>query len=362
MFSVLRMICVVALVLSSNAAANAAPDGYWTITGIIENVDAGVSGTNRCQIANLELRFKSRWSNGLGCTTGFNGECPWGTAWGQTRTNSSGQFSIRSNRFVDQGRKRDVLIEYRSMGSWLSLKTVSGIDSNTPRLTQGNNWTFSLGTVMTDKLDCPTVLTDAPEAPKELVPTSAQNGGGKGAGPCGNIDLEIVSVAIRRRTANGNEYSPRYIEWEVTIRNNGTSAYAGTGKCKTKVALDLYVNSNVRSYSVSMTNPIPAGGTAVFSSPTQGYFGSQSSLNASYGVLFTVDSQNELQETNEQNNRRPGCYSLATEEYSDGPCTSQRRSQADNSKRSSELRPNPSYRNSKSVLVRNRHHARSRPK
>ena len=155
------------IVLCCNTFAISASTGYWTIAATIENVDAGIDATTRCQMEDLELRFRSRWADGQGCITGFTGECPWGAVWGKTTTNSQGRFSMRSNLFADQGRKRDVQIEYRSQGSWLPLEIISDIDANTTHLTQGNNWIFDVGTITTDKLDCPLVLSDAPHTDPE---------------------------------------------------------------------------------------------------------------------------------------------------------------------------------------------------
>ena len=78
-----------------------------------------------------------------------------------------------------------------------------------------------------------------------------------------------------------------------------------------------------------MSDLIPAGETAVFFSPSSGYFGQESELLSNYNVLFTVDPDNTIAETNEQNNRQPGCYSPLSEIYAEGACTNQRRIQGD---------------------------------
>ena len=99
--------------------------GYWRIQGQLANVDESPLGVRKCEMANVRLRFRSRWSDGQGCIVGFSGECPWGLSWGQAVTDANGRFSETSPFFIDLGRKRDLLIEHRALGGdWKTLAIV----------------------------------------------------------------------------------------------------------------------------------------------------------------------------------------------------------------------------------------------
>lgn len=294
--------------LSSNTTAQTA--GHWRITGTLVNVDSELGNILRCEKANVNVRVRSRWANGAGV-----GEHPWGPSWGQFTTGAQGQFSKTGPRFANQGKKRDLLIEFQKMGQWQTLKLIEDYDGLVPHTSNGNVWTFDLGALETTAFDCAFEGQEAKKKPEiKINPDAFKHSG---------VDLEIVDSEIRRRTINNMEHPPGRVEWEVTIRNNGNTDYLGTGQDLTKVQLRLYRPSSQPTYDILMSEPIPAGETRTFFSPSSGNFGNTASLQPRYRVLFTVDPDDQISESDESNNTQPGCYAPLTEEYFEGWCDEQ---------------------------------------
>ena len=325
-----------------------ADGGYWRLRGSVENIDTEIS-TTRCEMPGLHLRFRSRWANGEGCIVGFSGECPWGPTWGESITDGSGDFSKTSYFFADRVRKRDILIEFRKLGTWYQLAVISDISGATPHQGSGNTWTFQLGTLETAAFDCPTVFVPAEEGPPtpviQAVPPGIDPGPNRGSGgrntplgnpqieelPCGigpdgqrGIDLSFSSTEVRHRD-NQPSAPPERVTWEVTIHNSGPATYRGTGDCRTQVRAVFTVPEldDERSYELTLVGAIPPGTSRTFTS-NSGNLGEVSDAQSlSYNVMFTIDPENKIIESNEGNNQQPGCYTPATEAYVESPCPAQ---------------------------------------
>ena len=330
--------------------ATFADGGYWRVTGRVENIDSNALNTTRCEMANLRLRLRSRWANGEGCIVGFVGECPWGPSWGETTTNSSGNFSKTSYHFADRVRKRDLLIEFRKLGTWYQLAIISDISGATPHQGSGNTWTFQLGTLETTAFDCPTVLVpaedDTPPTPTiEAIPLDSDDGQNRGDGgrntppgnpqieeiPCGfgpngqpGIDLSFAGTEVRHRDNQPNA-PPERVTWEVTIHNSGPATYSGSGDCRTQVRAVFTVPEldDERSYELTLVGAIPPGSSRTFTSNSGNLGELSEAASTSYNVMFTIDPENKIIESNEGNNQQPGCYTPATEAYVESPCPAQ---------------------------------------
>ena len=333
------------LFLAAMPTSVLADGGYWRLRGSVENIDSNALNTTRCEMPGLHLRFRSRWANGEGCIVGFSGECPWGPTWGEATTDSSGDFSKTSNFFADRVRKRDILIEFSKLGSWYQLAIISDFSGATPHQGSGNTWTFQLGTLETTAFDCPTVLVPAEEDPPtpviQAVPPGADpsSGGSNtptknpqieelpcGIGPDGQpgIDLSFSSTEVRHRD-NQPSAPPERVTWEVTIHNSGPATYRGTGDCRTQVRAVFIVPEldDERSYELTLVGAIPPGTSRTFTSNSGNLGELSDAASTSYNVMFTIDPENNIIESNEGNNQQPGCYTPATEAYSESPCPAQ---------------------------------------
>ena len=322
-----------------------ADGGYWRLRGSVENIDSNALNTTRCDMPGLHLRFRSRWANGEGCIVGFVGECPWGASWGETTIDGSGDFSKTSHFFADRVRKRDILIEFSKLGSWYQLAIISDISGATPHQGSGNTWTFQLGTLETTAFDCPTILVPAEEEPPtpviQAVPPGADPGSGGrntptknprieelpcGIGPDGqpSIDLSFSSTEVRHRD-NQPSAPPERVTWEVTIHNSGPATYRGTGDCRTQVRAVFTVPEldDERSYELTLVGAIPPGTSRTFTSNSGNLGELSDAASTSYNVMFTIDPENKIIESNEGNNQQPGCYTPATEAYVESPCPAQ---------------------------------------
>jgi hypothetical protein len=316
--------------------------------GKVENVESDAFGVRRCEKPSLQLRFRSRWANGQGCAVGFAGECPWGPSWGETATDSEGRFSKLSLYFADKGRRRDVLIEFKRLGLWSTLTVLEDFYGGTPHQTQGNTWVFDVGTIETSGLGCPTVLTDAGNEDTgggglDPIPNGSIALAPCGLGPNGKpvIDLAIVSAEVRHRDNSPNS-PPERVSWEVTIRNNGVATYRGTGNCRTQVraVFNIVELDQHRSYEMNLNGEIAPGQSRTFTSNSGNLGELSDEQSSSYNVLFTVDPENKVLETNEGNNQQQGCYTPATETYVQGPCPTA--SQSSSKRRGGEKRRKPS--------------------
>ena len=328
--------------------------GYWRIQGQLANVDESPLGVRKCEMANVRLRFRSRWSDGQGCIVGFSGECPWGLSWGQAVTDANGRFSETSPFFIDLGRKRDLLIEHRALGGdWKTLAIVSNLSSGSPHQENGNVWRFDLGEVTTQVFDCPVILRPAkndhgvlqpivdPNANQDPANASEDSDDGNdnppssvgppgqieeipcGMGPNGsrNLDLAFESTSVRHRDNQPNAPIER-ITWEVVIRNNGTTTFKSTGKCRTAVRLTLFIPelNAERVYELTLNGSIPAGGSKTFKSNSGNLGEISDAASHSYNLKFEIDPENKVYETNEDNNLQPGCYTPSTGNYVDTVC------------------------------------------
>jgi hypothetical protein len=342
---------VLLLVLSPNAYS---AGGYWAIQGQLLNVDESAIRITKCDQANVRLRFRSRWSDGQGCIVGFSGECPWGPSWGQAVTDANGRFSETSPFFIDLGRKRDILIEYQALGGdWKSIAIRSNLSSASPHQEHENVWRFNLGEVTTQAFDCPIILQpakddngvlqpivdpnanqDPPNPSKDSGDDSDNNPNSVGSPgqikelPCGmgpngnrNLDLAFESTSVRHRDNQPNAPIER-ITWEVVIRNNGTTTFTSTGKCRTAVRLTLFIPelNAERVYEMTLSGSIPAGGSKTFKSNSGNLGEISDAASYSYNLKFEIDPENKVFETNEDNNLQPGCYTPSTGNYADSVC------------------------------------------
>jgi hypothetical protein len=334
-------------VLIGLPVATFADGGYWRVTGRVENIDSNALNTTRCEMANLRLRLRSRWANGEGCIVGFVGECPWGPSWGETTTDGRGRFSKTSHYFADRVRKRDILIEFSSLGTWYQLAIISDVSGQTPHQGSGNTWTFLFGTFETTAFDCPTELVpaedDTPPTPTvEAIPLDSDDDQNRGEGgrntplgspqikqlPCGfgpngqpGIDLSFVGTEVRHRDNQPNA-PPERVTWEVTIHNSGPATYSGSGNCRTQVRAVFTIPEldDERSYELTLVGAIPPGTSRTFTSNSGNLGELSEAASTSYNVIFTIDPENQILESNEGNNQQPGCYTPATEAYLEAPC------------------------------------------
>ena len=334
-----KSILCIGFLLLSFASVASADGGFWRVTGELINKDnVGTDFETSCPIANVKLRFKSRWLGGTG--VGLNGPVtpfPWGRSWGEATTNSNGQFSEISYFFLDAVRGRDILIEAWVLGNdfrykWQTVTIVRNVNGANPNQQSGNSRTFDLGTIETSLFECPTVFVpadntsdDSPEtAPDKRNQRPTKQGEGTiepipyGMGPNGKpgLDLEFTSVVVRHRDNQPNAPAER-ITWEVVVRNNGPLKYKGTGNCKTRVRMVVYIPElgQERDYYLSMTKPIEAGAAETFTS-NSGNLGELSEANSNaYNFLFEIDPDNLILESNENNNEASGVYTPGTETF-----------------------------------------------
>ena len=320
------------------ASVSSADGGFWRVTGNLVNWNDSGTGFNgpSCPMANITLRFKSRWLGGTG--VGLNGPVtpfPWGPSWGTATTDSNGWFSETSYFFADSSRGRDILVEARVRGDnaqyeWKPVTIVSGISVSTPHEVTGNIHTFNLGEVETDLFECPSHLVPVsqPENKATIVEVSNDRLNDNEATikpiPCGwvtngkpGIDLAFTSVVVRHRDNQPNS-PPERITWEVVVRNNGPVDYQGAGECKTKVRMTIFISElgKSREYHLTLNKPIAAGSEETFTS-NSGNLGETSEANSdAYPILFAIDPENEISETDEGNNQLSGVYSPGTETFS----------------------------------------------
>jgi hypothetical protein len=314
-----------------------ADGGFWKVTGdLVNNDNVGTGFAERsCPMENVKLRFKSRWLGGTG--NGFTGPVtpfPWGRSWGESTTDRNGRFSETSYFFPNASRGRDILIEAWVLGSnfqykWTEVTIVRQISGGTPHQQSGNIHTFDLGAVETDLFECPTVWVPGTR-PDEYQPTiEAKKEDQRPVAPkiepipCGwapngkpGIDLTFASVVVRHRDNQPNS-PPERITWEVVVRNNGSTKYKGTGTCKTRVRMAIYIPEleQEREYFLSLTKPIAAGAEETFTS-NSGNLGEISEANSeSYNILFEIDPENQIAESNEDNNEQSGVYTPTTEAF-----------------------------------------------
>jgi len=320
-------------------APSFADGGFWRVTGDLVNKDnAGTGFETSCPMANVKLRFKSRWLGGTG--VGFTGPVtpfPWGISWGEATTNSNGQFSETSYFFPNAVRGRDVLVEAWVLGTdfrytWKTVTIVRNLSGASPTQQSGNIRTFNLGTIETSLFECPTVFVpgdnssdDSPriaEDKRNKRPTKKRQGTIEaipyGMGPNGKpgLDLEFTSVVVRHRDNQPNAPAER-ITWEVVVRNNGPLKYKGTGNGKTRVRMAVYIPElgQEREYFLTMTKPIAAGAEETFTS-NSGNLGEISEANSeAYNIMFEIDPDNLILESNENNNEESGLYTPATENF-----------------------------------------------
>ena len=307
--------------------------GYYRVTGNLRNIDNAGSalGSSSCSMSNVKLRFKSRWTGGTG--VGFTGPLtpfPWGPSWGEVTTDSNGRFTKTSYFFPNATRNRDVLIEARIMDShfnysWVEVKTILGVWGAAPRQQTGNIYTFALGNVQTDLFDCPTTWTSQPneEENEEDVPFPVPQKVKLEEVPCGwgpnskpGIDLTFASVVVRHRD-NQPDAPPERISWEVVVKNEGTATYRGSGKCKAKVRFAVFIpeQNKEREYFLTLSKSIAPGSEKTFTS-NNGNLGEISEANSqSYNVLFEIDPDNSIVESNENNNQQSGAYAPTTQSY-----------------------------------------------
>ena len=332
-----KSIFFIGFLLFGFASVASADGGFWRVTGELINKDnAGTGFETSCPMANVKLRFKSRWLGGTG--VGFAGPVtpfPWGISWGEATTNSNGRFSETSYFFPDAVRGRDVLIEAWVLGTdfrytWKTVTIVRNLSGASPTQQSGNIRTFNLGTIETSLFECPTVFVpgdnsndDSPkiaEDKRNKRPTKKRQGTIEpipyGMGPKGKpgIDLEFKSVVVRHRDNQPNAPAER-ISWEVVVRNNGPLKYKGSGNCKTRVRMAVYIPElgTEREYFLTMSKPIAAGAEETFTS-NSGNLGEISDANSdAYNILFEIDPDNLILESNENNNEESGVYTPATE-------------------------------------------------
>lgn len=316
-----------------------AEGGFWRVTGdLVNNDNAGTGFETSCPMANVKLRFKSRWLGGTG--VGLNGPVtpfPWGRSWGEATTNSNGQFSETSYFFPDAVRGRDILIEAWVMGNdfrykWQTVTIVRNLSGASSNQQSGNIRTFDLGTIETSLFECPTVFVpgdnssdDSPKIAPDKRNQRPTKQGEKtiepipyGMGPNGKpgLDLEFTSVVVRHRDNQPNAPAER-ITWEVVVRNNGPLKYKGTGNCKTRVRMAVYIPElgQERDYYLTMAKPIDAGAEETFTS-NSGNLGEVSDANSNtYNFLFEIDPDNLILESNENNNEASGVYTPETENF-----------------------------------------------
>jgi len=319
------------------ASVSSADGGFWKVTGdLVNKDDAGSSFERSCPMANVKLRFKCRWLGGTG--VGFNGPvnpAPWGPSWGEATTNGNGRFSETSYFFPDAGRGRDILIEAWVRDSnfqhqWTTVTIVRGISGSTPHQRSENIHTFDLGTIETNLFECPAGLGPGRRPNDDLPTIKPVKDDDKrrekktiepipyGMGPNGQpgIDLEFTSVVVRHRDNQPNAPAER-ISWEVVVRNNGPLKYKGSGNCKTRVRMAVYIPElgTEREYFLTMTKPIAAGAEETFTS-NSGNLGEISDANSdAYNILFEIDPDNLILESNENNNEESGVYTPATENF-----------------------------------------------
>lgn len=334
----LLMSCVLVFLISGLGSVSSAAGGFWRVTGNLVNLNNGVTGLNRssCPMANVKLRFRSRWLGGTGF--GLNGQVtpfPWGPSWGTATTDSNGWFSEISSFFADSSRGRDILVEARVRGDnslyeWKPVTIVRGISASTPHEVTGNIRTFNLGEVETDLFECPSHLVPAPQPESKAKIVQVPNNGPNDIEakikptPCGwgtngkpGIDLAFTSVVVRHRD-NQPDSPPERITWEVVVRNNGSMEYTGSGKCKTSVRMTVFISElgKEREYHLTLNKPIAAGSEKTFTS-NSGNLGETSDADSdSYPVLFQIDPENGISETDEGNNQLSGSYAPATETFS----------------------------------------------
>ncbi len=311
--------------------------GYWRVSGQVINTRTSPLGTQTCPKAGLSLRVKSRWANGQGCIVGLSGECPWGSSWGTTVTDSNGRFSQKSYHFPDTSRMRDILIQYRESvgGQWRTLIVISNISGATPHSKSGNVSNYALGVINTSLFECPTNLqpaeTDSGPGTPHTAPAGQSPTGQKkpqATALCGQMipgggimrpDLTLVSATVMHRIGQP-QAPPERISWQVVIRSNGPADYNAAGDCRTVVRAVFAI----KDMSVDRNYELPIPSLAVGASVTltgNGNLGelSESSV-ANYPVTFVIDPDNKLPEANETNNSLIGCYNLGTQTYTGGAC------------------------------------------
>ena len=320
------------------ASISSAESGFWRVTGNLVNRNHNGTGLNgpSCPMANITLRFKSRWLGGTG--VGLNGPVapfPWGPSWGTATTDSNGWFSETSYFFADSSRGRDILVEARvrndnAQYEWKPVTIVRGISDSTAHEVTGNIHTFNLGEVETELFECPVHLVPAPQSENKATIVEVRNDRPNDNEttikpiPCGwvtngkpGIDLAFTNVVVRHRDNQPNS-PPERITWEVVVRNNGPVDYKGAGECKTKVRMTIFISElgKSREYHLTLNKPIAAGSEETFTS-NSGNLGETSEANSdAYPILFAIDPENEISETDEGNNQLSGVYSPATETFS----------------------------------------------
>jgi hypothetical protein len=106
------------------------------------------------------------------------------------------------------------------------------------------------------------------------------------------------------------------------IRNNGTTTFTSTGKCRTAVRLTLFIPelNAERVYEMTLSGSIPAGGSKTFKSNSGNLGEISDAASYSYNLKFEIDPENKVFETNEDNNLQPGCYTPSTGNYADSVC------------------------------------------
>ena len=338
----LLMTCMLVFLMSGLGSVSWAESGFWRVTGNLVNRTNSVTAFNGspCPMANVSLRFKSRWLGGTG--VGLNGPVtpfPWGPSWGTATTDSNGWFSETSYFFADSSRGRDILVEARVRGDnsqyeWKPVTIVRGFSVSTPHEVTGNIHTFNLGQIETDFFECQCDLVPAPQPENEVEivevpkdrPSDQRNDTEATIKPipCGwvtngkpGIDLAFTSVDVRHRDNQPNS-PPERITWEVVVRNNGTMEYKGSGQCKTSVRMTVFISElgTTREYQLTLNKPIAAGSERTFTSNSGNLGETSDAESESYPILFEIDPENAIMEMDEGNNQSSGSYSPATETFS----------------------------------------------
>lgn len=149
-----------------------------------------------------------------------------------------------------------------------------------------------------------------------------------GALPNGNPrfpDLTFVSASVRRRSP---DLVASRLHWDATVRNSGNYQYPvhQIARCRTIIRMTLTLErgavDEVRVYDNALAGTIGPGQSRDYSGD-DGVTGEITPTGQRYfPVVFSIDPDGTVPESNNNNNTLTGCYDYQQETYSNGACPS----------------------------------------
>ena len=321
---------ITCLTLSTLIAKQAnAQAAYWQVSGHIVDV-------NHRPFPFQEIRVRSRLTSvsgwGLGDTP-LAVQNPWGAYWASPAsvhvTDANGFFRVtKTLPFLNPNLPRDISIEARcSFQQWVQIALFTNVSVSDRTSINENLWCFDLGDLSTGLLciDPKTCLHDAGKRQTlqfdpdhfdlrdldenqvsiEEVPQ----------GFFGNIDLEIVDTLVVNRS---NQDPTRGVTTShVTVRNNGTTRYdKNISAAMLTLTLPHLFGDAVNSWEIVIPSLDPGEEKELVM--YSGNFQTDQAQNSpweSYEVIYEVDSNGVIFESNENNNLQNGWYTPGSETY-----------------------------------------------